>query len=97
MLAGPRSRAPHNHHRQAVSPSMLRDDFRQNPTDVVVAGEPAILGVFLRGHPEPTIYWKDKKRPTFLRAINQVVLEEETVEFRCQVQRGPPTMQLEER
>ncbi|KAL2096078.1 hypothetical protein ACEWY4_008226 [Coilia grayii] len=123
---------------------MLRDDFRQNPTDVVVAaGEPAILEcVPPRGHPEPTTYWKKDKvridekddrikirggklmisntrkndagmyvcvgtnmvgerdsetaqltvfeRPTFLRRpINQVVLEEESVEFRCQVQGDP--------
>ncbi|RXN20887.1 roundabout -like protein [Labeo rohita] len=127
---------------------VLRDDFRQNPTDVVVAaGEPAILEcVPPRGHPEPTIYWKKDKvridekddrikirggklmisntrksdagmyicvgtnmvgerdsetaqvtvfeRPTFLRRpINQVVLEEEAVEFRCQVQGDPqPTV-----
>ncbi|XP_037632175.1 roundabout homolog 2 isoform X7 [Sebastes umbrosus] len=143
-LRGPelpgRSRQP----QRVFEVALLRDDFRQNPTDVVVAaGEPAILEcVPPRGHPEPTIYWKKDKvriddkddritirggklmisntrksdaamyicvgtnmvgerdsetaqvtvfeRPTFLRRpINQVVLEEEMVEFRCQVQGDP--------
>ncbi|CAG01543.1 unnamed protein product [Tetraodon nigroviridis] len=40
--------------------SILRDDFRQNPVDVMVAvGEPAVLECQPpRGHPEPTISWR---------------------------------------
>ncbi|NXE47637.1 ROBO1 protein, partial [Casuarius casuarius] len=39
---------------------VLRDDFRQNPSDVMVAvGEPAVMECQPpRGHPEPTISWK---------------------------------------
>ncbi|KAL0994173.1 hypothetical protein UPYG_G00118740 [Umbra pygmaea] len=124
--------------------ALLRDDFRQNPQDVVVAlGEPATLDCQPpRGHPEPTTFWrKDKarldlkddritvragkltisntrksdagmyvcvatnmvgerdsetaqlsvfERPTFVRRpVNQVVLVEEGVELRCQVQGDP--------
>ncbi|MCI4388353.1 hypothetical protein PGIGA_G00084740 [Pangasianodon gigas] len=48
-----------------VSKYVLRDDFRQNPQDVVIAvGESATLECQApRGHPEPTTFWrKDKAR-----------------------------------
>uniref|UniRef100_A0A3Q0RZP5 Roundabout, axon guidance receptor, homolog 2 (Drosophila) n=1 Tax=Amphilophus citrinellus TaxID=61819 RepID=A0A3Q0RZP5_AMPCI len=125
--------------------ALLRDDFRQNPQDVVVAvGETASFECQPpRGHPEPTTFWrKDKtrldlkddritvrggkltisstkksdsgiyvcvaanmvgerdsekaqlsvfERPVFVqRPVNQVVLVDEGVEFRCQVHGDPP-------
>nr|XP_015197453.1 PREDICTED: roundabout homolog 1 isoform X3 [Lepisosteus oculatus] len=124
--------------------AILRDDFRQNPSDVMVAaGEPAVMECQPpRGHPEPTISWKkdavpidDKderitirggklmitnarksdagkyvcvgtnmvgereseiaeltvlERPNFAkRPSSQVVLVDESVEFRCEA-RGDP-------
>ncbi|CAG5877958.1 unnamed protein product [Menidia menidia] len=124
---------------------VLRDDFKQNPQDAVVAvGETASFECQPpRGHPEPTTFWrKDKnrldlkddritvrggkltisntkksdsgiyvcvatnmvgeresekaqlsvfERPTFAqRPVNQVVLVDESVEFRCQVHGDPP-------
>ncbi|XP_072302616.1 roundabout homolog 2-like isoform X1 [Eucyclogobius newberryi] len=125
--------------------ALLRDDFRQNPQDTVVAvGETVSLDCQPpRGHPEPTTFWrKDKtrldlkddrftvrsgkltivntkktdagiyvcvaanmvgeresekaqisvfERPVFAqRPVNQVVLVDESVEFRCQVHGDPP-------
>uniref|UniRef100_A0A665TWN7 Roundabout, axon guidance receptor, homolog 3 (Drosophila) n=1 Tax=Echeneis naucrates TaxID=173247 RepID=A0A665TWN7_ECHNA len=128
--------------------SVLRDDFRQAPSDVVVAaGEPAVLEcVPPRGHPEPTVSWKRNnvrvstkderismrggklmishtrksdagmyvcvgtnmvgerdsdpaelvvyERPVLVRRpVNQVVMEEETVDFLCEVHGDPaPTV-----
>uniref|UniRef100_A0A4W5QQY6 Roundabout, axon guidance receptor, homolog 3 (Drosophila) n=1 Tax=Hucho hucho TaxID=62062 RepID=A0A4W5QQY6_9TELE len=128
--------------------AILRDDFRQAPSDVVVAtGEPAVLEcVPPRGHPEPAVSWKRNnarvsnkddrismrggklmishtrksdagmyvcvgtnmvgerdsdpaelvvyERPVLIRRpVNQVVMEEETVGFLCEVHGDPaPTV-----
>ncbi|KAF2984252.1 hypothetical protein EK904_006701 [Melospiza melodia maxima] len=49
----------------AITVCVLRDDFRQNPSDVMVAvGEPAVMECQPpRGHPEPTISWKKDGTP----------------------------------
>ncbi|XP_058268614.1 roundabout homolog 2-like isoform X4 [Hemibagrus wyckioides] len=52
-------------HNASLEVAFLRDDFRQNPQDVVIAvGESATLECQApRGHPEPTTFWrKDKAR-----------------------------------
>ncbi|KAK5616406.1 hypothetical protein CRENBAI_011715 [Crenichthys baileyi] len=128
--------------------AVLRDDFRQAPSDVVVAaGEPAMLEcVPPRGHPEPSVFWKRNnvrvstkddrismrggklmisstrksdagmyvcvgtnmvgerdsdpaelvvyERPVLVRRpVNQVVMEEEIVDFLCEVHGDPaPTV-----
>ncbi|TNN01716.1 hypothetical protein fugu_011098 [Takifugu bimaculatus] len=128
--------------------AILRDDFRQAPSDVVVAaGEPAVLEcVPPRGHPEPTVFWKRNnvrigskderiamrggklmisharksdagmyvcvgknmvgerdsdpaelvvyERPVLVRRpVNQVVMEDDTVDFQCEVHGDPaPTV-----
>ncbi|CAL8353232.1 unnamed protein product [Lota lota] len=143
-----------NHLGEAVSRNaslevaILRDDFRQAPSDVVVAaGEPAVLECLPpRGHPEPSVSWKRNnaritykderismrggklmisetrksdagmyvcvgtnmvgerdsdpaelvvyERPVLMRRpVNQVVMEEEAVDFLCDVHGDPaPTV-----
>uniref|UniRef100_A0AAQ5Y2H9 Roundabout, axon guidance receptor, homolog 1 (Drosophila) n=1 Tax=Amphiprion ocellaris TaxID=80972 RepID=A0AAQ5Y2H9_AMPOC len=120
-------------HNASLEVAILRDDFRQNPADVIVAaGEPAVLECQPpRGHPEPTISWKKDgtniddrderitvissgsgslltksliqycliltdtvftpaERPSFVRRPgSQVVLVDQSVEFRCEA-RGDP-------
>ncbi|XP_068440521.1 roundabout homolog 2 isoform X2 [Clinocottus analis] len=125
--------------------AILRDDFRQAPSDVVVAaGEPAVLECLPpRGHPEPTVSWKRNnarvstkddrismrggklmishtrksdagmyvcvgtnmvgerdsdpaelvvyERPVLVRRpVNQVVMEDDAVDFLCEVHGDPP-------
>ncbi|XP_031814699.1 roundabout homolog 1 isoform X5 [Sarcophilus harrisii] len=52
-------------HNASLEVAILRDDFRQNPSDVMVAvGEPAVMECQPpRGHPEPTISWKKDGLP----------------------------------
>ncbi|XP_063304705.1 roundabout homolog 1 isoform X1 [Pelobates fuscus] len=52
-------------HNASLEVAILRDDFRQNPSDVMVAvGEPAVMECQPpRGHPEPTISWKKDGTP----------------------------------
>ncbi|XP_058490709.1 roundabout homolog 1 isoform X5 [Solea solea] len=131
-------------HNASLEVAILRDDFRQNPADVIVAaGEPAVLECQPpRGHPEPTISWRKDgvniddrderitirggklmitnarksdagkyvcvgtnmvgereseiaeltvlERPSFVRRpSSQVVLVQQSVEFRCEA-RGDP-------
>lgn len=86
-------RSPQANEVCVFSSSVLRDDFRQAPSDVVVAaGEPALLEcVPPRGHPEPSVFWKrnnvrvstkdERVSVSSARTLNQTLFEQKCSRF----------------